>query len=95
VKKDELTVGTTKGTKHIPGYQGFLPSNTHHPQVRRVEQGEQERSVDKTRLTDTYHLNIPGYAGHLPTEVINDKGPRQVSSMTVSGQALAHSAGLS
>lgn len=94
VKKDALTAGTTKGTNHIPGYQGFLPTNTNHPKVRRVEQGEKQRSVDKTCLVNTYHLNVPGYAGHLPTEVINDKGPRQVSTMTVSGQTLGAAVGL-
>lgn len=88
VRRDELTAGTTKGTFHVPGYTGFIPTNTHQPKVLQVEQGGRERSVDKTKLTDTYHLNLPGYAGHLPREAVNDRGPRQVTTMTVGGKDL-------
>jgi hypothetical protein len=33
-KEDVLNCGTTKCSKYIPGYQGFLPCNTHNPKVK-------------------------------------------------------------
>merc|ERR1719359_1273822 len=38
-KKTDLTSGTTIGTHHIPGYNGFLPTNTHNPRCAKIEQG--------------------------------------------------------
>lgn len=93
-QKHELTVGTTKGTCHIPGYQGFLPTNTNNPKVAAIEAGESVRTVDKTNVTEIYHLNLPGYAGHVPSSACNDRGPRQISSMTVMGKDFSEVAGL-
>merc|ERR1711959_779374 len=81
--KTELTIGTTKGTSHIPGYQGFLPQNTNNPLVAAIESGEKIRTVDKSNLTEIYHLNIPDCAGHVGANAKNDKGPRQINSISV------------
>eukprot|EP00746_Dinoflagellata_sp_MGD_P071455 gnl/MRDRNA2_/MRDRNA2_29103_c0_seq1.p1 gnl/MRDRNA2_/MRDRNA2_29103_c0~~gnl/MRDRNA2_/MRDRNA2_29103_c0_seq1.p1 ORF type:complete len:297 (-),score=50.78 gnl/MRDRNA2_/MRDRNA2_29103_c0_seq1:146-931(-) len=91
--KSDLTVGTTKGTSHIPGYQGFLPSNTNNPKVAAIESGVSLRSVDKSNITEIFHLNLPGYAGHLPSNACNDRGPRQMTTMTVMGRAFSESTG--
>jgi len=93
VAKSDLTVGTTKGTSHIPGYQGFLPTNTNNPKVAAVEAGMNIRSGDKTNITEIFHLNLPGYAGHIPACSSNDRGPRQMSTMTVMGKAFSESTG--
>jgi len=93
VQKSDLTVGTTKGTSHVPGYQGFLPTNTNNPKVAAVEAGTSNRSVDKTNITEIFHLNLPGYAGHKPSCASNDRGPRQMSTMTVMGRAFSESTG--
>jgi len=93
VQKSDLTVGTTKGTNHIPGYQGFLPSNTNNPKVAFIESGESIRSVDKTNITEIFHLNLPGYMGHVPASACNDRGPRQMTTMTVMGKAYSESQG--
>jgi hypothetical protein len=93
VQKSDLTVGTTKGTAHIPGYQGFLPSNTNNPKVAAIESGVSLRSVDKSNITEIFHLNLPGYMGHIPTSSMNDRGPRQMSTMTVMGRAFSESTG--
>lgn len=84
--KTELDVGTTKGTKHIPGYQGFLATNTRTPEVAAAEMGLAIRSVDKTNLTETYHQNVPGYSGHNPDSAKNDRGGRQPTQLTISGR---------
>lgn len=94
VEKTDLTRGTTKGTAHIPGYQGYIPTNTNNSKVKSIESGEQIREVSKSNLVDIYHLNIPGYAGTVPTNAKNDKGPRQISTMTVTGKDYSSTAGL-
>jgi len=91
--KSELTVGTTKGTSHIPGYQGFLPTNTNNPLVARIEAGEHIRTVDKTNLTEVYHLNLPGYAGHVGSNAQNDRGPRQINTFSLTGKEFGAVAG--
>lgn len=92
--KTELTVGTTKGTCHIPGYQGFLPTNTNNKLVAAIEAGEHTRGVDKSNLCEIYHLNLPGYAGHAPGNAGNDRGPRQINTFSISGKELSAAAGL-
>lgn len=64
--RDDLTRGTTKGTGHIAGYQGFLPQCTVDPKVVEHEQGTNTRSIDKSSLMDNFQSRMPGYSGHLP-----------------------------
>merc|ERR1712194_215417 len=90
--KHDLTRGTTRGTYHIPGYQGFLPCNTNNPRCATVEAGLSERQ-NKEDVRATYAVNIPGYSGHQPLNAINDRGPRQITRMTVSGRDFARNAG--
>merc|ERR1712113_1293051 len=87
VFKTTLTQGTAKGTKHMPGYQGFLPSNTSNPHVARVERGETLRSIDKTNLSEQFHANLLGYAGHNPTNPHNDRGGVRVNTQTCMGHS--------
>lgn len=87
VSKNALTAGTVKGTDHIPGYQGFMPSCLHNPDVARVAQGSQMRSVDKTRIQDSFHANLLGYSGFEPTSAQNAYATgRQPSNLTVTGR---------
>lgn len=84
VEKTALTRGTPKGTMHMPGYQGFLPSNTSNPYVARVEGGATLRNTaDKSNLTEVYHQNMPTYGGHKPLCPMNDKGPVNASLHTL------------
>jgi len=83
--KRAMDAGTTKGTKHIPGYQGFVPGNTFSEEVARVEMGDFNRSVDKTNIEQTYHSNMIGYSGHQPSSALNHRGGRQPSNRTVYG----------
>lgn len=88
-KKTDLTSGTTTGTHHIPGYQGFLPTNTHNDKCRAIEQGVEPRAKpgQGANMTEIYHQNIPGYTGFHPTDARNDLGPRQITSRTTFGRA--------
>lgn len=82
-----LTVGTAKGTNHIPGYQGFLASNTSNPHVARVESGVNLRSVDKTNLTEQFHANLLNYSGHVPVSPHNGPGARRADMESVYGRS--------
>lgn len=83
--KRDLDHGTTKGSLHLPGYQGYIPSNICLAEVARVARGEAVRSVDKTNIDQTYHTNMIGYAGHEPRSSRNDNGGRQLTLRTVAG----------
>lgn len=83
--KKAMDAGTTKGTKHMPGYQGFIPGNTFSEEVARVERGDFKRSVDKTNIEQTFHVNLIGYSGHEPKSACNDRGGRHHTVKTVYG----------
>mmetsp|Transcript_167592 Transcript_167592/g.538210 ORF Transcript_167592/g.538210 Transcript_167592/m.538210 type:complete len:314 (+) Transcript_167592:107-1048(+) len=85
--KTMLTVGTAKGTNHIPGYNGHLPMNTNNPHVARVASGATLRSVDKTNLTAQFQVNTLGYSGHVPQHPHNDRGGVKPSRETMMGRS--------
>lgn len=86
VFKSALTAGTPRGTSHIPGYQGFIPSYPgFNASLLRVADGDFVRSTDKTNMAQVYHKNLVGYAGHEPAAVINEFGPRKPSTLTIMG----------
>lgn len=81
VIKSALTYGTCKGTKHIPGYQGYLSQVT--PLSGTPEPGGEERTTfDKTNLHENFHVNLVGYLGHIPLNARNDNGGRKVDNRT-------------
>jgi len=90
VLKTALTVGTTKGTNHMPGYQGFLAQNTANARVAEVTHGGTLRSTDKTNLTQCYHSNVVGYSGHRPQNACNDRGGVQPTILSTMGSAFQH-----
>lgn len=63
----ELQQGTSRQSKHVPGYLGHIPS-THHGKVADHGLGATKRDTfhAKTNLSDTYVRRVPGYTGHLP-----------------------------
>mmetsp|Transcript_37671 Transcript_37671/g.82721 ORF Transcript_37671/g.82721 Transcript_37671/m.82721 type:complete len:259 (+) Transcript_37671:42-818(+) len=85
VIRSELTYGTTKGTSHIPGYQGHIPVCPVSLESARAEQGHTARSLDKSDAIHSFHRNIVGYQGHEPESARNDKGRRMPTDLTVEG----------
>lgn len=87
VFKSDLTAGTPIGTSHIAGYQGFIPS---HPgcneMLQKAASGECMRSTDKTNISQIFHKDLVGYAGHIPQAVLNDFGGRKPSKLTIFGK---------
>lgn len=92
-RKSPLHTGTSKGTMHIPGYQGFLPQfprsscpesarSSSTPSTHRFS----PRSLDKTNIQEVYHTNLVGYAGHVPQSARNDRGGRAPTQRTMHGK---------
>lgn len=81
-----LALGTPKGTLHIPGYQGFLALNTRNPYVARVEMGGGIRSVDKSNITEQFHLNTLNYTGHEPRAASSVYTGVAITTKTVAGR---------
>jgi len=75
-RQDTLKLGSTECTRHPPGYTGFIP-NTTISYGRAIDQakGVQSRTTFiKNNITENFHRQIPGYAGHKPRAAINDRG---------------------
>ena len=54
-KVNDLSVGSTKVTKHIPGYNGFIPSIDFNPTVIDQSKGEQTRqTIIKQNIVENY-----------------------------------------
>ena len=67
--KNEYTVGSTRGSGFIPGYQGFIPTNTVNPQVAAYERSCGGRPHTKSDIQ--YSREMPGYTGYRPLHVLN------------------------
>jgi len=86
VSKNAMTAGTPRGTAHIPGYQGFIPSYPgFNEPLLRAASGENTRSIDKTNIIHIFHKDLIGYSGHVPEDVNNDFGGRKPNTATVFG----------
>lgn len=70
VVQRKIDLGTTKGTCHLPGYQGFVPACE---AARSRRESLTARSTDKTNIEQIYRANPAGYAGHEPTSMVNAK----------------------
>ena len=58
----ELTVGTTKTTTHIPGYNGFIPKTDFNPSA--VQQSSTlgaRNTIVKQNIIENYQVKVPGY----------------------------------
>lgn len=96
--KSSLHHGTSKGSSHLPGYQGFLPQcppSTVRDALRPLaltKSGGADgpvftpRSIDKSNIQETYHTNVVGYAGHIPQSARNDLGGRKPTDRTWHGR---------
>jgi hypothetical protein len=86
-KEDELTVGTTKVTKHIPGYNGFIPSVDINENAVKQSKGTNVRhTIIKQNIVENYNVRIPGYAGTMPMSVTNDRGAARGNCFSTAGE---------
>lgn len=86
----ELTVGTTKTTTHIPGYNGFIPKTDFNAAA--VEQAstlDTRNTIIKQNMIENYSVKVPGYAGHKPMNGINERGVIRPSCLNTAGERFA------
>ena len=82
------SIGTTKTTNHIPGYNGYLPKTDLNPNAVAHGAGELTRdTIIKQNIVENYSIKIPGYSGHAPMSVLNDRGILRPSCLTTAGEA--------
>merc|ERR1711924_545754 len=74
----ELFHGTSKSTRHLPGYSGFIPSSAENSAAAGQGVASGKRAGTKgIRLMTLmqYPHNLPGYCGYRPQSVVNDADP--------------------
>ena len=85
-----ISIGTTKVTAHIPGYNGFLPkTDINETAIGQALGQESRQTIIKQNIIENYQVKIPGYGGHKPMSVINDRGTLRPSCFTTNGEAYA------
>ena len=83
----ELTMGTTKTTTHIPGYNGFIPRTDFNPSA--IQQSSTlgaRETIIKQNMIENYQVKLPGYAGHKPSNAINEKGEIRPQCLNTMGE---------
>jgi len=84
----DLTMGTTKLTSHIPGYNGFIPKTDLNPTA--VAQGlcrQDRQTIIKQNIVENYSVKVPGYSGHKPMSCVNDRGTLRPSCLSTGGES--------
>ena len=84
----DMLLGTTRDTYHIPGYAGHIPFSKRNPVV--MEQGEMKvPRPTKNNLRLIFSHDLPGYTGHQPRAARNDVGRKTggLDPRTTSGSA--------
>ena len=83
----ELTVGTTKTTTHIPGYNGFIPKTDFNPgAVQQASTLGARETIIKQNIIENYQVKVPGYSGHKPMNAINEKGSIRPNCLDTRGE---------
>jgi hypothetical protein len=86
-KKNELSVGTTKVTKHIPGYNGFIPQVDFNDKCLDQSRLDKNReTIIKQNIVENQSVRVPGYQGHKPMSVINDRGTLRPACLGTGGE---------
>lgn len=83
----ELTVGTTKTTTHIPGYNGFIPKTDFNAgAVAQASTLGNRNTIIKQNIIENYSVKVPGYSGHKPMSCANEKGTIRPNCLDTTGE---------
>ena len=75
-------------TKHIPGYNGFIPCTDTNVLANNQALGESTRqTIIKQNIVENQNVRVPGYAGHKPMSVINDRGALRPKCLVTEGES--------
>lgn len=89
-KVNDLSVGSTKVTNHIPGYNGFIPQVDINSTVINQSKGESTRNtIIKQNIVENYCVKLPGYQGHKPMSVVNDRGSNRPGCLSTVGESFS------
>lgn len=87
-EEHELNIGTTKTTSHIPGYNGYIPKTDLNPAARdQGKCGVTRATIIKQNIVENYQVKVPGYSGHKPMSVLNDRGSIRPNCLSTAGEA--------
>ena len=87
-KINDLSVGSTKVTMHIPGYNGFIPQIDVNEKAVNQSKGQNARNtIVKQNIVENYCVKLPGYQGHQPMSVVNDRGSIRPTCLSTKGEA--------
>lgn len=67
----ELAQGTTRMSKQIPGFMGFVPKFTQGAASQGLGKTARDTFLGHTNLTETYNTRVPNYGGYTPDFAIN------------------------
>jgi hypothetical protein len=82
-----LSVGTTKVTTHIPGYNGFIPKTDFNPlAVAQASTLDARETIVKQNMIENYSVKLPGYAGHKPMNGNNERGLIRPNCLNTAGE---------
>ncbi len=86
----ELSMGTTKTTTHIPGYNGFIPRSDFNGTAlgqSKLEGGKTRDTILKQNIVENYQVKLPGYSGHKPMSTVNDRGAARPACLNTQGES--------
>ena len=87
-KNNELTIGTSQVTQHIPGYNGFIPHVDVNPKAVEQSVGASVRNtIIKQNIVENQSVRLPGYQGHKPASVVNDRGALRPTCLSTKGES--------
>ena len=74
-------------TKHIPGYNGFIPqAETNENAIQQSKAEAMRSAIIKQNVVENQSVRLPGYAGYKPVSVINDRGSLRPSCLNTEGE---------
>ena len=68
----ELNAGTTRTSRHVPGFMGHVPASTFGPAAEQgLGHGQRDTFLGHTNLNQNFSRHIPGTSVYAPTSAIN------------------------
>lgn len=85
---NELTMGSTKVTSHIPGYSGFIVKTDLNDKALLHTKSDASRNLmkNKVNLNENFNVRVAGYSGHKPMSCLNDRGSVRPQLFSTAGE---------
>jgi len=84
---ENLKLGSTQSTHHIPGYTGHMPKSIVNPEKWDQSLGANSRTtILKQNILENYQTRVPGYSGHRPRNAVNDRGTLREHCFSTAGE---------